>query len=820
MSELFISKVAVSNVIYCADKFYTYLIPKNLLKSVVPGKRVLVPFGLYNAKKQAMVYDVSPLKNDETICKLKSIIAVLDTEPLLSVEMLNLSICMKNWYFCTLYDAVKCMIPSGLNFKLEHSYILNPEHKNIKFDFDDIQKKILLYLKENGNIVSEKLLNNEFGSKLKRNIDFLIENKIILKEEKILRLANELKQKIFKINDNFNLSQESFTLKQRSVIDLLLDNDDGLSIKEIKYFTGVGETVVKNLLEKNVLKEVLVDKFRRPVKYKDSNSKDEIKLSKSQKEVYLGLREKYKKNEYDVSLLFGVTGSGKTSVFLKLIDDVIHDGKSVIMMVPEISLTPQMIDIFKARYQEKVAIFHSGLSVGERLDEFRRVKLKRANIVIGTRSAVFAPVENIGLIVMDEEHEDTYKSDSSPRYHARDIAKYRCLKNYALLLLSSATPSIESFYLAQKNKYSFFELSCRYGNVKLPDVEIVDMNEEIDNGNTYLFSNRLYHELEENFKRKRQSILLLNRRGYNTFIKCANCNEALMCPNCSVLMTYHIKNNRLTCHHCGLSMSLIDKCPKCHKKSLKYQGFGTQRIEEELKILIKDCKILRMDADTTLRKNSYSKNLEDFFNKKYDIMIGTQMVAKGLNFPNVTFVGIISIDQYLFSEDFRSDEKTFALITQVIGRSGRFEGQGRAIIQTYSPESQTIKLAAKQNYKDFYKNEILIREALLYPPFVSMSVIFFSGKSEEKVKKASSKFFNQLTKKIKKDYPYFLVKIFGPSPKIVLKVNNNYRYKIVLKYKDRKTFRFLINDLLDSINKDKSFKGISVLVDVKPNTIM
>lgn len=822
MKKFFIAKVAVSNVIYYADKLYSYLIPEDKVKDVVLGKRVLVPFGIYNKKRQAMVYEVQLSEDLVLKNKLKSIVAVLDTEPLLSVELLSLSLYMKKAYFCTFYDAVKCMLPSALNYKIKEYLIFYDScDKSILKNLNLKQLEVIEFIKKNSNYALKEEIIKNFNNSVEKILKELLKKGVILKEEKILRSTNDLKQRIIKLNEKANFEDFKITNKQKIVIDLLLKNKNGMSIKEIEYFSGVSYFVIKNLLSKNILEMYEEDVYRDPLKYLYvEKNYDEIKLSKDQTEVYLGLKNIFEKNIYNVSLLFGVTGSGKTSVFLKLIDNVIANGKTVILMVPEISLTPQMISIFKSRFQERVAIFHSGLSLGERLDEFKRVRQKKADIVVGTRSAVFAPLENIGLIVMDEEHEDTYKSDSTPRYHAREIAKYRCFKNNSMLILSSATPSIESFYLAQSKKYSFFYLKSRYGTAKLPRVSIVDMNKENMDGNTSFFSRELINNLKQNFDNGKQSILLLNRRGYSTFAKCRNCGEVVMCPNCSTSLNYHIKNNKLMCHHCGFSIDFLEECPNCHKKKLIYMGIGTQKVEEELKKEIKNCKILRMDTDTNLRKNSYDINFNDFSKGKYDIIVGTQMVAKGLNFPNVTLVGVISMDQYLMGEDFRSDEKTFSLITQVVGRSGRFDDKGKAIIQTFLPESETIKLSAKQDYINFYKNEIIMRKALLYPPYVNLSAIFFVGLSESKVKAVAKEVFLKLKDLIKKDYKDFSVKVFGPLPSMILKVNKKYKYKIILKYKDKVCFRLLMKDLLSSLNENKSFNGVSVFVDTNPNTLI
>ena len=505
---------------------------------------------------------------------------------------------------------------------------------------------------------------------------------------------------------------------------------------------------------------------------------------------------------------------------MKLIEAVRKDKKGIIVMVPEIALTSSLIRQFHQRFGEKVAVFHSGLSVGERADEWKRVKNGDADIAIGTRSAVFAPFENLGLIIMDEEQEYTYKSDSSPRFHARDIAKFRCKQNNTLLVLASATPSIESYYMALNGRYSLNTISRRYGQANLPKVKIVDLNEEINKGNNSAFSEILIKELVENLQNHKQSIILMNRRGYNTFASCRACNEVLTCPNCSISLTYHSANGRLMCHYCGYSVEFTDECPNCHEHEIRYLGFGTQKIEEDLQKVVPEARILRMDADTTMAKFSHDRKFRLFSEGKYDIMIGTQMVAKGLDFDNVTLVGVLSADQSLYNNDFRSYERTFSLLTQVVGRAGRGNYAGRAIIQTYTPENSVISLAAQQNYDEFYNSEIKMRKAMLYPPFVDLCVICFSGKNQERILSAAKDFFNMLRKLASKDYSELPLRVLEPSQTTIIKLNNKYRYKLIIKFRNSRRFQELISRLVVWFEKDKKYSEVSVYVDVNPDMII
>ncbi len=819
MSEKFIARVAVEHIVYHLDKLYDYVIPDELIADIKPGCRVLVPFGIGNKKRQGIVLQTASTFNYE---KIKTIFAVLDKAPLLSEEMINLAKFMKQKYFCTFFDAAKLMIPSGLNFKLFEKYKLadNLEDKQLLKD-SLMEQELILYLKNKNKSISKEIILSKFGFSADDLLKDMEKRGVVEKEEIQKRKTNDLKIKMVKLSDIDSNQTIKMTQKQELVYNVLKENSNGLTLKELTYLTGTGLTVVDNLVKKGIAIYFESKVYRDP--YKSINfvkNTDNIVLTEEQNNAYHSLYNQYKSGEYKVSLLYGITGSGKTSVFMKLIEDVINDGKDVIVMVPEIALTPQMVNIFKCRFKNKVAVFHSGLSQGERLDEYKKVKDGLVKVVIGTRSAVFAPFKNLGLIVMDEEQEYSYKSDSTPRFHARDIAKFRCYYNKSLLLLASATPSVESFFLAQNNKYNINFLKNRYSGAKLPKVTIVDMNQEIENGNLSVFSCELKEKLLKNLEKGKQSILLLNRRGYNTLVRCKSCSEVVTCPNCSISLTYHFTNKKLMCHYCGFSMDITDECPSCKEHQLKYIGLGTQKVEEDLKILYPDAKVLRMDTDTMMSKFSYEEKLKAFEDGKYDIMLGTQMVAKGLNFPNVTLVGVLLADQSLYNEDFRSYERTFSLITQVVGRSGRSKDMGSAIIQTFTPENSVIRLAAEQNYESFYNDEIKIRQAMLYPPFTHICVVGFVGEKENKVLKASVKFFEDLKSTVNLKYSNLTIRVLGPSPAQVAKVNNKYRYKIIVKFKNEKQFRELIKDLLLGFGKQKEYSSISTFIDINPDTIL
>jgi primosomal protein N' (replication factor Y) len=604
------------------------------------------------------------------------------------------------------------------------------------------------------------------------------------------------------------------TKKQRIVCDLLLDVGSA-GVSEVCEFCSVGISVLKNLEKLGVIEFYQKEVLRNPYQNVAVGERSEIVLSQAQNEAY----RKYSSmlESGGTGLLYGVTGSGKTQVYLKLIDDTLEKNKGVILMVPEIALTPQTLEIFHKRYGSQVAVFHSGLSLGERNDEYKRVQRGIAKIVIGTRSAVFAPIQNLGLIVMDEEQEHTYKSERTPRYNAKDVARFRAKYNGALFLMGSATPSIETYSLAKSGKYVLCELNERFGDTPLPEVICVDMKREMRLGNKTPISETLKELIKSNIENKKQTILLINRRGYNTFIACNECGHIITCPNCSISLTYHSFNNRLMCHYCGYSKRLDNICPECGCDSVRYSGYGTQRIEDELEAQFPEAKILRMDADTTSAKFSHQRILDSFKNEEYDILIGTQMVAKGLDFENVTLVGVVNADNSLYDENYNASEKSFDLITQVVGRAGRRSERGRAVIQTVNPYNQTVEFACDQDYKGFYENEIELRRHLIYPPFCDIICAFFTGEDENTVALAAKGFFDALLEQ-NKFYKEKII-VLGPTQARIAKINNSFRYRLAIKCKNSSSIRRMITDTLKNFSKMKEFKEVNVSIDINPNEL-
>ncbi len=799
-----VAKVALYGATYAFDKLYSYAIPPKM--NLQAGQRVIVPFGRGNTEKQGIVFEVV----DEDTYHLKTVKSVIDEAPVLSDEMLKMCEYMHETVFCTRCDAVSAMLPTGLNHRLINFYSANLDFLGLEL-LNATEKEVFDFLKSKGE-KSEDDITATFG------IDALLlkqmtEKEALIKNSETKQKMGDATQKWVKLADD--IGEVKLTVRQKQVVDLLSDIETA-SVKELRYFTGVSMSVIENLIQKGVLIAFERQVFRSPYKTNAVPNPNEIYLTAEQQAAFMGLREKLKSDKAEVSLLYGVTGSGKTQVFLKLVDEVSQKGEGVIVMVPEIALTPQMIDIFTGRYGNKIAVFHSAMSMGQRMDEWTRIKNGDALIAIGTRSAIFAPFKRLGLIIIDEEQEHTYKSEKSPRFHTRDLAKFRVAYHRALLCLASATPSLESYAAAKRGKYSLFTLKNRYNNSQLPEVEVVDMKKEILNGNTSPVSEALYEALNETLSNNKQAILLLNRRGHNTYISCPNCGYVATCPNCSVSLTYHSANKRLMCHYCGHSVPVTQKCPDCDCENLKFMGLGTQKAAEELETLFPNAKILRLDADSTVSRESYGTYLSAFSKGEYDILLGTQMVAKGLDFPNVTLVGVMGADAAMYSEDFRSFERSFSLLTQVVGRAGRGDNSGRAIIQTVNPDSQLIAFAESQDYDSFYNQEIMTRSLMTFPPYCDICAVYTQSVSRADAERTIKEIFGKIREMIDNEYNDVKVIILGPSPSGIVRLNNKYRYRMIIKCKNNKRFREMLKNAINI----KLVRDVTVSVDINPETMI
>ena len=817
MGQITIVKVAVENTAYSFDMLFDYSVPSSLINEVEAGKRVLVPFGNSSKKRVGMIFSV--VTDDKTDKKLKSINCVLDNEPLLTREMLLTSNYVHEKCFCTYFDSCKMFLPLGMSMNVSVLFAVNKEYSLDLLNADEL--RIFQYLQNKNEFTKSETIIRDCKLKMNNNIlDSMADKGALLRNVDTHRRTGDATLKMVRLaidpeNDAETVSK--LTKKQKEVVKVLSDVGSA-SVREVCYFTGYTAAVILALENKGVV-EIYEDEIYRTPYSTDFAEKTEIILSDEQEKAFLGLSELLKSDSPQAALLYGVTGSGKTQVYLKLIDKALETNKGIIVMIPEISLTPQILEVFHQRYGNDVAVFHSALSLGERLDEWKRIKRGEAKIAIGTRSAVFAPFDEIGLIIIDEEQEHTYKSEMSPRFHARDVAGFRVAKHNALLVLASATPSINTFTQAQNNNYSYFELSERYGNAVLPEVELIDTTYQSDMVLENI-SKQLADELRTNFENGKQSILLLNRRGYNTYAACTECGTVMSCPNCSISLTYHIKNGRLMCHYCGYSVPFTKTCSNCNNESMKFTGTGTQKLEEELKLVVPDATVLRMDTDTTASRYSYDEKFGKFAKGEYDILVGTQMVAKGLNFPNVTLVGVLNIDQMLFNDDYKSGERAFDLITQVVGRSGRGEYKGKAFIQTSFPDSEIINLAKEQDYKSFYNLELQIRKEMVYPPFCDLYVLGFSSEKEALAFSCANDFLSQLKAEHSKDYNDLKIIVLGPVTPRVAKIGGKYRNRIIIKCRDSKRLRNLIGNLLKTFEKNTKYKDVSVYAELNPENVM
>ena len=684
--------------------------------------------------------------------KLKDIAKIQDGIKL-TEKNIELAKLMARRYFCNISDCIKLMLPPGTS------------SPNIE------------------NRIKDKTLNFVYLRKEIEEIEEDIENKIIKSE------------------------------KQKRVLYFLIQNE-GIQTVELEIITDTTSAVLKALEKKGYI-EVIEEKVdRNPFNDKEIKPTKNLKLTAEQQEAFDKVNEKIKNNEYKQFLLYGVTGSGKTEVYLQLIGEVLKKNKTAIVLVPEISLTPQMVDRFIARFgEEKIAVLHSKLSIGERFDQWNKIKNGECKIVIGARSAIFAPIQNLGLIIIDEEHDGSYKSETNPRYNAKELAGYMAKQNKIPLVLGSATPDICTYYNAEYKKIEMLELTQRANKSSLPEVDVIDLKLELANGNRSILSTKLYTEIENNLKTKKQTILFLNRRGYSTFVMCRDCGYVVKCKNCNITMTYHSKGNKLKCHYCGHEQKNVSVCPECNSKNIKYFGTGTQRLEQEINKIFPEATTIRMDVDTVTKKNSHEEILNKFKNENIDILIGTQMVVKGHHFPNVTLVGVIAADSSLYIEDYRANERTFQILTQVAGRAGRENLPGKVIVQTYNPENFAIECSKKQDYNIFYETEIELRKQLKYPPFCDIISIGLIDTDERKIKIISEKLYKNINELIKK---YSLeVMIYKPLPCPIDKIKNKYRWRIILKGKLNNALIDIINYSIENVNN----KSTRIIVDTNPTNL-
>ena len=806
-----IAQIAVSAAIYAIDKPYSYWVPPQL--SVAPGMRVLVPFSQGNRRVEGVVLAVTD--GEET--GLKSVAAVLDETPVLSEPLLHLAAFLRERYFCTFYDAVKAMLPAGLWFSVQEEWTLEvpvDEAKVAKSHRDALA--ILQAAADRGGVIRTQELRQAVDPALLERYLPYLQNKHYLrsnrtfdrrvrdKSEEIASLAVPWEEAV-----QYAQSKARSAPMQREVLTLLAQLGS-VSAKELCYFTGATMATVRRLERLGFLSLSLRPVFRTPLPPPGDPVPLPV-LNESQNAAYTGLAALQDREKPGAALLYGVTGSGKTSVYVRLIARTLEQGRSAVLLVPEIALTPQLIATLVGYFGKTVAVLHSGLRVTERYDEWRRIRQGGARVVIGTRSAVFAPVQQLGLLIVDEEQEHSYKSENSPRYHAREAALYRGAKEGALVLLGSATPSVETMYLARQGTYALFTLGQRFHGGALPQVRIVDLKEELRRGNGTSISLPLQEALRETMDQGRQSILFLNRRGAGQYRICVQCGAVPTCPRCSVSLTYHAANHRLLCHYCGHSEPVQDRCPQCGGM-VKTMGVGTQRIEAELRTLFPDREILRMDADTVSATNTHEDILSRFEREKIPILVGTQMVTKGLNFENVTLVGVIDADLSLYVNHFRAAETTFSLLTQVVGRAGRGQYQGRALIQTMSPQHRVIELAARQDYDAFFSMELSLRQLQGLPPFRDLFTVTFLSRIEGWAVSGAAR-FRAMVLRQSPGWGTALT-VLGPSPAPVVKVNNTFRYRLVLQTSGSRPLRRHLAAVLKAFLQDRANRGVTAYVDI------
>ena len=828
-------KAYILDLPYAIDRPYDYFVPEEMRGKIKVGAFVTLPFGGGNRKKLAVVSAVS----DACDCpedKVKPISSICSDNLYLTEELLGLCEYLKEQTLCTIGEAVHSMIPAGAFSKLV-DYYRPAENKEGTPSFrDGVAKEIFAFIKGKG-CVPESVIKNQFGKNAMALVERLSSGGWITRETEVKAASAHVTRRKYSLaltdvelekvlTKSADAVVRSLTDKQAAILVFLSENGTCYEEDIISACTAT-RARLKSLCEKNLIIEEESIVYRNPYELEQKDELQPQTLNEEQKnalDCLVGLAECH---EPRAALLHGVTGSGKTCVMTSLIDKMLDMGRDVILLLPEISLTPQTISIFCRRYGGKTAVVHSGLSQGERYDAYCRIKNGDARIVIGTRSAVFSPVKNLGLIIIDEEQELTYKSDQNPKYHARDVARYRCAKSGALMLLASATPSLESYKKALEGKYTLIKMKNRYGEARLPEVMIADMRGEAQSGNISPLGLALTEELIRTKEKDGQSILFLNRRGYNTFVSCRDCGDAIKCPNCSVSLTYHTKKGTydegyLTCHWCGYRSELPKICPSCGGAHLAHMGYGTQRVEQELAGLIPDVRVLRMDTDTTSTKFSYDELLGKFRRREADILLGTQMVTKGHDFPSVTLVGVLLADASLYLDDYRASERTFSMLTQVIGRAGRASADGRAVIQTNNPDSDVIRLACQQDYETFFEREIKLRQLLVFPPYCDIVLMTLSSKDERELMVAVKKLATEFAKRTADGGEFSDVKLvsFGPFEAPVYRVEGKYRMRMVVKCKLNKRSRELFASLLKIFSAEKTRAEKPLLtIDFNPSSL-
>ena len=807
-------KVAVSAAPYSIDKPYSYLVPESLAAAAVPGVRVMVPFGRGNKESEGLIL---ARVQEPKLPGSKALRQILDSEPVLDKAGIDLALWMRGRYFCTVFEAVKTILPAGLWYGLREIWSLAMEPETARSAAVGIPGawQVLDLLEKQGGKADIRVLRDALGDGAEKPLKAMKKAEILACETGAKRKIADKSHRMVELAVN---TEDAYALtepKRRSAparyeVVNFLATAGRTPAAEVSYYTGASSRTLKTMEKAGLIAFSEEEELRVP-SLDDVEPGPEIVLNEEQQRAFEEILGRVQAEKPSVTLLHGVTGSGKTQVYLRLVQETLALGKTAMVLVPEIVLTPQMMRKFSSYFGSRVAMLHSSLKMTERYDQWKRIRRGEVDVVLGTRSALFAPLKNLGLIIMDEEQEGSYQSENVPRYDAREVAKYLCVREKAALVFGSATPTVETAWAVEQGSYQKALLRRRYNENALPEVLIADLRQEILNGNPGLISTPLRQELEKNLAAGEQSILFLNRRGSSRMLLCGECGYVPQCPRCSTAMTYHSANGRLMCHYCGHSEPAADTCPECGGW-MKHVGAGTQKVEEELRELFPEAGILRMDADTTA--GGHEEILQTFERERVPILLGTQMVAKGLDFENVTLVGVLSADISLYVDNYRAAERTFSLLTQVVGRAGRGGKTGRAVIQTYTPGNDVIRCAARQDYDAFYESEIRMRRLRRYPPFADLFTVTVSGTEEGRVLRAAVSVRETLRQLCRRpELAAGEPEVLGPAPAPVVKVNNRFRYRCTLVGKNDKATREMLAWLQKDFAKDSANRGMNLFVD-------
>ena len=807
-------KVAVSAAPYSIDKPYSYLVPESLAAAAVPGVRVMVPFGRGNKESEGLIL---ARVQEPKLPGSKAIRQILDSEPVLDKAGIDLALWMRGRYFCTVFEAVKTILPAGLWYGLREIWSLAMEPEAARSAAVGIPGawQVLDLLEKQGGKADIRVLRDALGDGAEKPLKAMKKAEILTCEtdakRKIADKSHRMVELAVNTEDAYALTEpKRCSAPARYEVVNFLATAGRTPAAEVSYYTGASARTLKSMEKAGLIAFSEEEELRVP-SLDDVEPGPEIVLNEEQQRAFEEILGRVQAAKPSVTLLHGVTGSGKTQVYLRLVQETLALGKTAMVLVPEIVLTPQMMRKFSSYFGSRVAMLHSSLKMTERYDQWKRIRRGEVDVVLGTRSALFAPLKNLGLIVMDEEQEGSYQSENVPRYDAREVAKYLCVREKAALVFGSATPTVETAWAVEQGSYQKALLRRRYNENALPEVLIADLRQEILNGNPGLISTPLRQELEKNLAAGEQSILFLNRRGSSRMLLCGECGYVPQCPRCSTAMTYHSANGRLMCHYCGHSEPAADTCPECGGW-MKHVGAGTQKVEEELRELFPEAGILRMDADTTV--GGHEEILQTFERERVPILLGTQMVAKGLDFENVTLVGVLSADISLYVDNYRAAERTFSLLTQVVGRAGRGGKTGRAVIQTYTPGNDVIRCAARQDYDAFYESEIRMRRLRRYPPFADLFTVTVSGTEEGRVLRAAVSVRETLRQLCRRpELAAGEPEVLGPAPAPVVKVNNRFRYRCTLVGKNDKATREMLAWLQKDFAKDSANRGMNLFVD-------